>query len=381
MLLLGLFVFLAQSLSPDAIEHAQAGSAAQQQGNFDVAIKEFSKVVELQPDLASGYANLGDAWFRKGDYTRAIPILQHALELSSDLKATHQILGVALLIQGDPAGALPHLEKAPVPELLGLAYLETGRVVNAVAALQTALKSQPDNPDVLYYFGRAASLASRQALRDLGGKHPLPDTQPGKVPIPDLAALLTSLMEKPTDPERLDQFAKAASLASQRAFDLVLEKHADSARAHQIAAERYTEQLKIPEAEREYAASLALQPYTGGVHLAFGRLLAQAGDLPHAITEFRLETKIRPASSEAFYYEGAALLQTGKAQEAVTELTQADRLSPNAPPILFALGNAAAAAGDVPQAEKVFAKVLDTDKSGNLASQARAALEKLKGKP
>src|ERR1019366_112434 len=147
---LGAFFFLLQSLSPEAIQHAQAGTAAEQQGQFDVAIDEFRKVIGLEPQLASGYANLGSVYFRKGDYSSAIPTLERALSLNPEMNATHQILGVALLIQGNAAGALPHLEKAPVPELLGLAYLETGQIGNAMTALGAALKRQPDDPDGVY---------------------------------------------------------------------------------------------------------------------------------------------------------------------------------------------------------------------------------------
>src|SRR6202000_1354819 len=117
------------------IEHTQAGVEAQKQGHLEVAITEFRKVVELQPSGASGYASLGGAYFQQGNYELAIPALEKALQLSPELLGAHQMLGVALLVRGDAAGALPHLEKTHVPDLLGLAYLETGKLGNAIAAL------------------------------------------------------------------------------------------------------------------------------------------------------------------------------------------------------------------------------------------------------
>src|ERR1017187_6368724 len=93
---------LLQSLTPEVIEHAQAGAAAQQQGRLDVAIQEFRRVTELQPNSAAGHANLGDAYFQNGEYGAAILELELALRLNPNLMGAHQTLGVALLVQGNP---------------------------------------------------------------------------------------------------------------------------------------------------------------------------------------------------------------------------------------------------------------------------------------
>ena len=159
--------FFLQSPTPEVIEHAQAGAAAAQQGRLSVAIQEFRKVTELQPESAAGHARLGDAYFQNGDYGAAIPELELALRLSPNLNDTHQTLGVVLLIQGNPEAALPHLEKMRTPELLGLAYLETGRLGGAIAALHAALDKQPNDPNLLYYFGRATALASKRSSNQL----------------------------------------------------------------------------------------------------------------------------------------------------------------------------------------------------------------------
>jgi tetratricopeptide (TPR) repeat protein len=384
MLLLGVILLFAQSLSPEAIEHAQAGAAAERQGHFDVAIAEFQKEVDLQPELATGYANLGDAYFRSGKYEAAIPQLEHALRLNDNLRATHQILGVALLLQGDAAKALPHLEKAPIPQLLGVAYLQIGQASNAVYALQTALGGAANDPDVLYYYGHAAALASAQALQQAQkvGKGqtsaqesaPEPTAQTEQGQIPDLNVSLAALAKKPGDPDLLLEFGKEAALASTLAFDRLMTTNPASARAHQLTAERYTDQGKIPEAEKEYVESLRLAPATAGVHLALGKLLELWGDWPHAMEQFRAESALRPANADAFYYSGSALLDQGRAREALADLARADQLAPDTAQILMALGRAASQAGDFPRAEKAFTRVSEIDPSGKLSAEAHAAL-------
>ena len=370
------FYFLFQALTPEVIEHAQAGADAQKQGRFAVAIQEFRKVVDLQPNSASGHANLGESYFQNKDIDAAIPELTRALEINPNLIGTQQTLGVALLVEGDAASALPHLEKARTPELLGLAYLETGRFGSAIMALHAALERQPADPDLLYYFGKAANLAGKRTQTQLSKIAPAPPRNDQSAPA-DIIALQTALAKSPDDPHLLFAFQRAAALASQQAFDKILQTAPGSARAHQVLAERNLETGNVAGAEKEYARSLALKPYTAGVHLALGNVFLNQGNAAAAVRQFREEATIRPASAEAAYRLGAALLQEGNSAGAVTELARADRLRPDTPAILLALGRAAFLAGDNPRAEKSWLTLLAHDKSSDLAAQAQDGLEEL----
>ena len=374
---------LLQSLTPEVIEHAQAGAAAQQQGRLDVAIQEFRRVTELQPNSAAGHANLGDAYFQNGEYGAAIPELELALRLNPNLMGAHQTLGVALLVQGNPEEALPHLEKVRIPELLGLAYLETGRLGSAITALQAALDRQPNDPDLLYYFGRATAFASKRTFDQLAKVNPdlarkisaAADNE--SRPPQDVVNLQQALAKQPNDADLLFAFSRAAALASRQAFDRILQSNANSARAHQVLAERYLESGRLPEAEREYAESLRLKPYTSNVHLALGDVFAAEGNWSAAVAQFRMESKLRPASADAFYSLGSVLLQQGQASGAVEELASADRLRPDTPQILLALGKAAFAANDAARAEASWIKLLGIDKESDLAASAHLELATL----
>ena len=99
-----------QGSSPEALQHMQAGAAAEKNGHFDVAISEFRQATELEPTAASGFVSLGQAYLEKGDYGHAIAPLKQALKLSPDLNAAHQLLGYALLAQGYAAEAVPRWE-------------------------------------------------------------------------------------------------------------------------------------------------------------------------------------------------------------------------------------------------------------------------------
>src|ERR1700758_376913 len=108
-----IFLWLAlQSVSPEGAQHMQAGVEAQKQGQFDVAIKEFRKATQSDPNLAEAFLDLGQVLEQTHDYPAAITALKRALELDPNLDAAHLQLGFALLAQGYAEESIPHLERA-----------------------------------------------------------------------------------------------------------------------------------------------------------------------------------------------------------------------------------------------------------------------------
>jgi tetratricopeptide (TPR) repeat protein len=315
-----LLYFAWQIASPQAAEHMQAGIAADQQRQFDVAIREFKKVTELDPSFADGFISLGQAHMENGDYGSAIPPLKHVLELNPDLLPAHQLLGYALLSQGYASEAIPHLQRAQDKTALGIAEIQTGQLAEAVVDLQTALAAHPNDADLLYYLGRASGLLSKQSI------------------------------------------------------DTLLAAYPDSARSHQAMAENYFVLRRMPDAEKEYREALRLRPGLPEVHLALGEVYAGAFQWDKAEEEFRMQAKLQPGNAEAAYRSGEALLEQGKAHEARAELLRADRLLPEMPETLYALGKAASLEGDAAAAEKAWTKLLSIEKQSSLAAQAHFGL-------
>jgi tetratricopeptide (TPR) repeat protein len=316
-----LFLWLAwQTVSPEALQHLQAGAEAVKQHNYDTAITEFKKVTELEPTLAAGFLNLGAAYMEKQDYASATPALKRAVELTPDQVEAHQLLGYALLAQGYAAQAIPHLERSHEEGALGIAQVETGQLPEAVANLQAALAKRPNDPDLLYYLGRASGLLSKQSIDTLQAEYP------------------------------------------------------DSARAHQAMAENYFVLRQMPQAEKEFLTALRSRPNTPHLHLELGLVYAASSQWDKAEEQFRAETKLQPGSAEAAYRLGNTLLQEGKVSEARAELQRADRLKPEMPETLYALGKSASLQGDTAAAEKSWSKVVELEKEGDLAAQAHFAL-------
>jgi len=316
-----LFLFLAaQSPSPEALQHMQAGAEAEKNRRFEAAIAEFRKATELEPTAPAGFVSLGQAYLENHDYGGAIPPLKQALKLDPDLLPAHRLLGYALLAQGHSAEAVPHLEKAQDTAALGIAQLESGQLQQAVANLQAALAKHPNDPDLLYYFGRASGLLSKQSI------------------------------------------------------DTLLATYPDSARAHQAMAENYYVLRQMPQAEKEFQQAIELRPDMPKLHLELGLVYAGTSQWPKAEEAFRTETKLQPGNAEAAYRLGHALLQQGRIPEARAELVRADKLQPEMPETLYSLGKAASLSGDNTSAEKAWLKVVEIEKESDLAAQAHFAL-------
>jgi tetratricopeptide (TPR) repeat protein len=327
-----LLIFLAlawQTASPQVAEHMQAGIAAEKERKFDVSIKEFKQITEIDPSFVDGFLGLGQAYMDSGNYGSAIPPLKHALELSPDSLPAHQLLGYSLLSQGYASEAIPHLKLLPDKTTLGIAQMQAGQLPEAVANLQTAITAHPNDPDILYYLGRASGLLAKQSI------------------------------------------------------DTLLAAYPDSARAHQAMAENYFVLRRMQDAEKEYKEALHLRPGLPEAHLALGEVYAGGFQWPQAEEQFRIQVKLQPGNAEAAYRLGQALLEQGKAHEARAELVRADRLMPNMPETLYSLGKAASLEGDTSAAQKAWTKLLSIEKQSSLAAQAHfglAAIYRKQGK-
>src|SRR5271155_1092502 len=316
---LTILLALQASMSP-ALQYLHAGVEAEKSGQLDTAVTEFRKATELDPKLEAAFADLGGVYIEKGDYAAAVPPLKRAVELSPSLEGAHRLLGYALLAQGYASEAIPHLEKAHEVDALGIALLEAGRLPDALTVLQKALAENPNDPDLLYYYGRASGLLSKEVFDELEARFP------------------------------------------------------DSARAHQMMAQDYAVWRDVPAAEREYLEALRLRPQTARLHLELGELYARAQQWDKAEEQFQLETELQPGSAEAFYRLGEARVQLGKFHEARAALVSSDQLKADMPETLYMLGKAAALDGDDTLAQKSWLHVLNLEKDTALAAQTHFGL-------
>ena len=88
------------------------GSAYHRKGNFDRAIDEYTKAMELKLDYANAYNNRGVAYYNKGDYEKAIVDFNRAIELRPNDAKTYFGRGDAYADDGEFDKAINDYEKA-----------------------------------------------------------------------------------------------------------------------------------------------------------------------------------------------------------------------------------------------------------------------------
>jgi len=313
------FMLFAQGAS-SAASHFQAAVEASRRNQGQLAITEFKQAIALEPTDPSSYVGLGQVYMQAARYSEAIPVLKHALELKPDLLAAHRLLGYALLTQGYAAEAVPHLEQSKDRGALGIAQIDTNQFADAVINLQASLTEKPDDPDLLYYVGRACQMLANESNEKLLIKFP------------------------------------------------------QSARAHQLRAQNYSVLHDTTKAEAEYRAALSDRSNLPGIHLELAQVFAENSRLSQAEQELHAERILRPGSAEVAYRLGQVLLQQGKTQEAARELKQSDELMPDMPETLQSLGQAAFLSGDKALAEKSWTHLLTIDTQSALAAQAHFGL-------
>ena len=310
----------APEVSPQGMQHLQAGTAAEKRHDFLTAISEFREVIKLEPSATVGFVKLGNVYMESSQYGEAIPVLKQALQQNPDLPVADQLLGYALLSQGYAGEAVPHLDKVHELGALGIAQMQTGHPSEAVANLRAALEKTPEDPDLLYYLGQASEALSQQSLDALTAANP------------------------------------------------------NSARAHQVRAHSYFVLHQFAEAEKEYQQALALRPDLPGLHLELGQVYAASSQWSKAAENFLTETKLQPGNAEAPYRLGDAWMQQGKLQDALKELKRADLLRPDNSDTLYALGKAASLTGDSAAAERALTRVVAIENDSPLAAQAHYSL-------
>jgi tetratricopeptide (TPR) repeat protein len=318
-----------QAVSPEILQHVQAGLRAKEEGRLNAAIVEFQRVTQLDPTSAAAFMNLGAVYVQKREYGNAILALRRTLELHPDLAGAHELIGYALLAQGYAADAIPHLERVQVPGALGIALLQTGRLSEALAQLEAALAKQPGDPDLLFYLGQACAELAKQT------------------------------------------------------FEGIVSAYPDSPRAHQIRGENHLALKRYDDAEREFRAVLQSRPDLPGIHQALGELYLSSLRYDDAGREFRAEAALSPGSAVAAWRLGSVLLNQGRIHDARLELERADKLKPGMPETLYDLGKAAELDGDRDRAERAWLATIQAEGEGPLTAQAHfqlAALYRKQGK-
>ena len=147
----------------DAAFYNNRGIDYRKEGKLDLAIKDFDKAIELNPEFAEAYNNLGNTYDDKGDFDKAIVNFNTAVKFKSDFVDAYVNRGVAYgkrdefnkaindfttAIDLDPNHAGAYFNR-------GNAYLLKGDLEKAIENYDTSIKLDPDDAQSYCHRGLA----------------------------------------------------------------------------------------------------------------------------------------------------------------------------------------------------------------------------------
>jgi tetratricopeptide (TPR) repeat protein len=153
------------AIDPNSVlAHEMSGEIMASMKNYDGAVVEFKKAVEMAPQRAGTHYELGNAYWNLGDWDAAS--VQFQAELVNDLHncMAKWKLGNILLEQNvrpdealadtdEALSTCPTLTQARVDHARALLKME--RYQDALPDLETAVKASPDEPTIHFFLAQA----------------------------------------------------------------------------------------------------------------------------------------------------------------------------------------------------------------------------------
>lgn len=249
----------------------------------------FSRVVQIQPDFASGHAHLGLLYLQMSRTEEAVPQLREALRLDP--------------ARSDASAALIHIWREQA-RAAGAA----GDSVTALAVLTDARKLAPENPDVQLEFGNAALQMSQwtDAIEPFQQTLRLRKNDP--MALWGLARAYTGLSK--FDDAR-QQFARYVTLRP------------DDSSGHSALGMTLAALERPEEARAQFERSIALTPAQSESYFRLGLLDLDSKDLDAAAGHFRHALEHDPKHAGALAGLGRVEFEQKHYNEAIDLLHQA----------------------------------------------------------
>ncbi len=159
--------------SPDPFALYREGLAHQRAGEWEAAVRSFSRALQLQPDLAPAYQARAAAYLALGEAEKALEDARRAVDLAPESAEAHGMLG-EVLRRGlhDPLQALAAYDEAVrlrpdlAPALFAARWecAEAAALADRMAELALEHARETPSPMTAYYRGRALlALGARRA--------------------------------------------------------------------------------------------------------------------------------------------------------------------------------------------------------------------------
>jgi tetratricopeptide (TPR) repeat protein len=289
--------------------------------DFDQALSDYTKVIELDPKLAQAYNNRGLTYVNKGNLDQALSDYAQAIELDPKNATTYNNRGIAYYTKGNLDQAIADFNKAIDLDSKGaqayynrgIAYYTKGNLDQALRDYNKAIDLDPKLAQA--YYNRGLAYADQgyldQALRDYNKAIDLD---------PKLAQAynnrgLTYVAKGNLD-QALSNFTKALELDPKYAI-----AYYNRGTAH------YTKG-NLEQALRDYTTAIDLDPNYSAAYNNRGIAYRQKGNLDQALSDYTKALELDPKHATTYNNRGVAYVAKGNLEQALSDFTKAIELDP-----------------------------------------------------
>ncbi len=302
--------------------HLRKAQALLSANQPDAAAREFAAVVALEPGNADARGNLGVLLFFRGEYAKASAQLRQALKLRPALWKIQALLGMSEkrtgqlgLAQADLEKAFAHLEEEKLRVETGMELIEiyyaSGDLDKAAGVVKTLRQIRPADPDILYTAYRIHSSLADESMLGLS-----------------MAAPKSARMHQAMAHELARQGSEEAAIAHYRE---ALKADPQLPGAHFELAEMLNGASVAAgqeEAEREYRAALAVNPFDAKSECRLGEIAAKRNEPKAAYAHYLRALELQPNDLEANLGLARALVALQQPEKAEPLLERAVRIEP-----------------------------------------------------
>jgi protein O-mannosyl-transferase len=255
-------------------------------------------------------------------YWRDTETLQaHVLDCTLDNPVAHNCLGLDLFQKGRLDEAIAQYQAAlkispryeDAHNNLGNALVQKGQVDDAIAQYQEALKINPRMAEAHYNLANALA-------------------QEGRVD-EAIAEYQESLKINPDVPEVRNNLGlalvqKGQADAAIAQYEEALKINPDYGDAHDNLGDALAQKGQADEATTQFQEALKINPNDVEAHNSLGNISGQAGKWDEAISQYQEALKINPNYANAHAGLGTVLAQKGQVTEAIAQFQEALKLQP-----------------------------------------------------
>jgi tetratricopeptide (TPR) repeat protein len=308
--------------APQLQDHSRQAHEYLKSNRPDLAAREFSAIVAVDPNNVDARGNLGVLLFFQGDFANAAQQLRAALQLQPTLWKIQALLGMCEKRIGQPANAQLDLEKA-FPQLTeekirvqtGMELIElyygAGALDKAAAVVSVLRQLKPTDIDVLY--------TAHRIYLDLADESMLSMTMLA----PD-SARMHQLMAHEAARQGNTEGAIAQYREALRIDPKVPGLHFELAEALNGSKQASDRE----EVAREYKAALKANPFDEKSECRLGDIAARQSDLKLAAAHYSRALELQPNDPDANLGLAKILISTNQPEKALPLLEHAAQLEP-----------------------------------------------------